>query len=53
MDLQVQTNLTASAISDDGRWMVVSDMYESKLFRLEDVGFWQSFYETHTYSGSL
>lgn len=34
MDLTVHTNLIASAISDDGRWVVVSDWYESKLFRL-------------------
>jgi U3 small nucleolar RNA-associated protein 4 len=34
MDLKVQTNLLASAISDDGRWIVVSDLYETKLFSL-------------------
>lgn len=39
MDFNVHTNLTASAISDDGRWLVVSDLYETKLFVLEtDVG---------------
>ncbi|KAJ7597673.1 WD40-repeat-containing domain protein [Mycena floridula] len=34
MDFKVQTNLLASAISDDGRWLVVSDLYEAKLFLL-------------------
>jgi U3 small nucleolar RNA-associated protein 4 len=34
MDLQVQTNLVASAISDDGRWLAVSDAFETKLFSL-------------------
>lgn len=34
MDLNVRTNLIASALSDDGRWLVVSDLYEAKLFQL-------------------
>lgn len=34
MDLAVHTNLIASALSDDGKWLVVSDLYESKLFAL-------------------
>ncbi|KAJ7492841.1 WD40-repeat-containing domain protein [Mycena latifolia] len=34
MELNVHTNLLASAISDNGRWLVVSDLYESKLFAL-------------------
>ncbi|KAG5719325.1 U3 small nucleolar RNA-associated protein 4 [Termitomyces sp. T112] len=34
MDLNVHTNLVASGISDDGRWLVVSDLYETKLFSL-------------------
>ncbi|KAJ3828506.1 WD40 repeat-like protein [Lentinula raphanica] len=34
MELDVHTNLVASAISDDGAWLVVSDLYETKLFRL-------------------
>ena len=34
MDLSVHTNLVASAISDDGNWIVVADWYETKLFRL-------------------
>ncbi|KAG6902800.1 hypothetical protein C0995_011287 [Termitomyces sp. Mi166 len=34
MDLNVNTNLIASGMSDDGRWLVVSDLYETKLFSL-------------------
>ncbi|KAG6885935.1 hypothetical protein C0993_007437 [Termitomyces sp. T159_Od127] len=34
MDLNVNTNLIASGISEDGRWLVVSDLYETKLFSL-------------------
>lgn len=34
---QLQTNLIASGISPDGRWLVVSDLYETKLFRLVSV----------------
>ncbi|KAJ7225739.1 WD40-repeat-containing domain protein [Mycena pura] len=34
MELNVHTNVLASAISDNGRWLVVSDLYESKLFSL-------------------
>ena len=34
MHLNVHTNLVATAISDDGEWLVASDMYETKLFRL-------------------
>ncbi|KAF7794114.1 hypothetical protein EIP86_005244 [Pleurotus ostreatoroseus] len=37
MDLSVHTNLVASAISDDGRWIAVSDWYESRLFRIEEL----------------
>ncbi|KAG6837128.1 hypothetical protein H0H93_014434 [Arthromyces matolae] len=37
MDLNVNTNLIASGISDDGRWLVVSDLYESKLFSLVEA----------------
>lgn len=37
MDFSVHTNLVASAISDDGRWIAVSDWYESKLFRIEEL----------------
>jgi U3 small nucleolar RNA-associated protein 4 len=35
MNLRVQTNIIASAISDDGRWLAVSDAYEAKLFWLQ------------------
>lgn len=35
MSLRVQTNLVASAISDDGRWLAVSDAFETKLFWLQ------------------
>ncbi|KAJ7630718.1 WD40-repeat-containing domain protein [Roridomyces roridus] len=34
MELTVHTNILASSISADGRWLVVSDVYESKLFLL-------------------
>lgn len=34
MDLNVETNLRASAISEDGSWLVAADSYETKLFRL-------------------
>ncbi|KAI0314976.1 WD40 repeat-like protein [Amylostereum chailletii] len=37
MDLNVRSNLTAGAISRDGKWLVVSDHYEVKLFRLQPV----------------
>ncbi|KIY51389.1 WD40 repeat-like protein [Fistulina hepatica ATCC 64428] len=39
MDLNVHTNLVASALSPDGRWLVVSDMYDTKLFALEGPEF--------------
>ncbi|KDR84773.1 hypothetical protein GALMADRAFT_233114 [Galerina marginata CBS 339.88] len=40
MDLNVHSNITTHEISDDGRWLVVSDLYESKLFslRTDDTG---------------
>ncbi|KAJ3508306.1 hypothetical protein NLJ89_g5832 [Agrocybe chaxingu] len=34
MDLDVHSNIVAHEISDDGRWLVVSDLYETKLFSL-------------------
>ena len=34
MELKLQTNLIASAVSADGKWLAVSDLYETKLFRL-------------------
>ena len=36
MDLTVQTNIAAGAISDDGRWIAVADWYETKLFQLTE-----------------
>lgn len=38
MELKLRTNLISSAISDDGQWLAVSDLYETKLFRLVDTG---------------
>ncbi|KDE02845.1 hypothetical protein, variant [Microbotryum lychnidis-dioicae p1A1 Lamole] len=35
LELKLHTNLIASTISPDGRWLAVSDLYETKLFRLE------------------
>lgn len=35
MSLRVQTNIVASAISDDGCWLAVSDAFEAKLFWLQ------------------
>jgi U3 small nucleolar RNA-associated protein 4 len=35
MSLRVQTNIIASAISDDGCWLAVSDASEAKLFWLQ------------------
>ena len=35
MSLRVQTNIVASAISDDGCWLAVSDTFETKLFWLQ------------------
>ncbi len=34
MDLNVHSTIIAHEISDDGRWLAVSDLYESKLFSL-------------------
>ncbi|KAF9480459.1 WD40 repeat-like protein [Pholiota conissans] len=34
MDLNVHSNITNHEISDDGNWLAVSDLYESKLFSL-------------------
>lgn len=35
MDILSHTNLTTGAISDDGKWMAISDRYEVKLFALD------------------
>lgn len=34
MSLDVHSNITAHEISDDGSWLAVSDLYESKLFSI-------------------
>ncbi|KAI8457958.1 WD40-repeat-containing domain protein [Phakopsora pachyrhizi] len=38
MYLKCQTNLIAFAISPDGHWLVISDLYEVKLFLLVQTG---------------
>jgi U3 small nucleolar RNA-associated protein 4 len=38
MDLKLRTNLISSAVSQDGQWLAVSDLYETKLFRLRMLG---------------
>jgi len=41
MDLNVHSNIVAHEISDDGKWLAVFDLYESKLFSLHtDVSFY-------------
>ena len=43
MEFVVHSNIIAHGISDDGKWLVVSDMYETKLFKLQtDVSFFFS-----------
>lgn len=37
MELNVQSNLVAGTMSDDGKWIVVSDLHETKLFQLESL----------------
>jgi len=37
MDLKLRTNLISSAVSQDGQWLAVSDLYETKLFRLRSI----------------
>lgn len=40
MDLDMTTNICASAVSEDGRWLVIADVYDIKLFELrKQVGF--------------
>ena len=40
MEFVVHSNVIAHEISDDGKWLVISDMYETKLFNLRiDVSF--------------
>ena len=38
MELMLQTSLVTSAISDDGRWLLASDLFEAKLFKLSADG---------------
>lgn len=35
MEFNVNSNLVAHQISDDGKWLVISDVYETKLFVLD------------------
>ncbi|KAF8710930.1 WD40 repeat-like protein, partial [Rhizoctonia solani] len=37
MELRFYTNITAGAVSPDGQWLAVADVWEVKLFRVEDV----------------
>ncbi len=44
MDLNIISNLVAGDISEDGKWLAVSDMYETKLFSIHaEVGSWYFF----------
>lgn len=36
MDLDMTTNICASAVSEDGRWLAVADVYDIKLFELQE-----------------
>ncbi|PWN45940.1 hypothetical protein IE81DRAFT_319786 [Ceraceosorus guamensis] len=38
MEPRAQSNLVAHAISPDGKWLAVSDLYETKLFELKPHG---------------
>ncbi|OCF56068.1 hypothetical protein L486_06009 [Kwoniella mangroviensis CBS 10435] len=38
MELKLRTNLTSSSISPNGKWLAVSDLYETKLFQLSSQG---------------
>ncbi|KAJ3120006.1 U3 small nucleolar RNA-associated protein 4 [Nowakowskiella sp. JEL0407] len=38
LNLQVSSNITAAAISDNGKWIVVSDIFCVKLFRITQKG---------------
>ncbi|CAE6417013.1 unnamed protein product [Rhizoctonia solani] len=37
MELRFRTNITAGTMSPDGQWLAVADVWEVKLFRIEDV----------------
>ncbi|RUS21509.1 hypothetical protein BC937DRAFT_92478, partial [Endogone sp. FLAS-F59071] len=36
MSMKVDRNITASALSEDGRWIAIADIEETRLFRVED-----------------
>ncbi|OCF35969.1 hypothetical protein I316_02464 [Kwoniella heveanensis BCC8398] len=38
MELKLRTNLISSTISPDGKWLALSDLYETKIFHLSSVG---------------
>nr|XP_019050895.1 hypothetical protein I302_01338 [Kwoniella bestiolae CBS 10118]OCF29825.1 hypothetical protein I302_01338 [Kwoniella bestiolae CBS 10118] len=38
MELKLRTNLIASSISPNAKWLAVSDLYETKLFQLSSQG---------------
>ncbi|KAK8850731.1 hypothetical protein IAR55_004651 [Kwoniella newhampshirensis] len=37
MELRLRTSIISSTISSDGRWLAVSDLYETKLFHLSSL----------------
>ncbi|CAE6457607.1 unnamed protein product [Rhizoctonia solani] len=37
MELRFRTNITAGTVSPDGKWLAVADVWEVKLFRVENV----------------
>lgn len=48
MDLNVHSNIIGHEISDDGKWLAVSDLYETKLFSLHsEVRFYLPCFPTH------
>ncbi|KAI5476988.1 U3 small nucleolar RNA-associated protein 4 [Pseudohyphozyma bogoriensis] len=53
LELKLQTNLVASAVSSDGKWLAVSDLYETKLFRLSLKNGQVSPHRQKTFSTSL
>lgn len=36
MSMKVDRNITTSALSEDGRWIAIADIEETRLFRVED-----------------
>jgi len=43
LDLKAKTNLTACALSSNGTWLAIADLYETRLFKLEDVSAYFTF----------